>query len=164
MTGPPGDASAIVAFYRGGRDDRGRTLAEILNWDTDRLEHTHDFIQWLFPLRDRSMANPDAPVLSDGDVAEFRRDPALRQRMLDALAVMRAFYRFDAAAPRQWLHPGNHNYLRLTRMLRSLRTVGLEEAARSLFDDLAAVYRTHAAVIGARTYDYWRRAITDRLD
>ena len=48
----------LVAFYRdGARDDEGRTLAEILAWDDDRLEEIHDFIQWLFPLPERSGAN-----------------------------------------------------------------------------------------------------------
>ena len=32
------------------------------------LERTHDYIQWLFPLPERSSANPDAPRLSSADI------------------------------------------------------------------------------------------------
>lgn len=42
-------SSALVRFYRGGADDRGRTLEQILAWDRDRLEAVHDDIQWIFP-------------------------------------------------------------------------------------------------------------------
>jgi Opioid growth factor receptor (OGFr) conserved region len=156
--------SRLVAFYRGGLDDAGRRLADILRWDTAALESTHDYIQWLFPLRERSRATPTAPVLSAADVRIFRTDAAMQQRMRDALAVMCAFYGFSAPTDVRWLEPGNHNYLRLTRILRSLRTVGLEAEARRLFATLTDVYRDHQAAIGTTTYEYWQRATTDDLE
>jgi len=158
-----GVESRLIAFYRGGEDDSGRRLDDILKWDHHRLESTHDYIQWMFPLTERSLANPSAPVLSSEDVRLFRREPPLQQRMLDALGVMRAFYRLDDRGPYPWLEHGNHNYLRLTRMLRSLRTVGLESQARGLFDSLTALYHAHQGDIGATTYGYWERAMTDHV-
>ena len=56
--------SRLMAFYRGGRDDRGRRLEDVLGWDHHQLELVHDYIQWMFPLTERSMAQPSAPVLS----------------------------------------------------------------------------------------------------
>lgn len=51
----------LIGFYRdGAQDDCGRTLAKILSWPDDRLEAVHDFIQWMFPLPERSGANPAA--------------------------------------------------------------------------------------------------------
>ena len=160
----PRSESTLVAFYRGAPDVEGRTLAEILQWEDDRLESTHDYIQWMFPLRDRSGANPVAPVLSDDDVRAFRGEPALRHRMLDALNRMQDFYRLGRRGERQWLTPGNHNYLRLTRMLRSLRTLGLPAEARQLFDELTAIYHEHSATIGPTTYRHWQQAMTDDLE
>lgn len=156
-------ASKLIAFYRGAPDESGRRLEEMLDWPEHVLEYTHDYIQWMFPLRERSAAQPFAPVLSDDDVKEFRRDPALRQRMIEALTVMRAFYRIDGDGPRDWIEFGNHNYLRLTRILRSLRTVGLESEARDLFDELTEIYRENQDRIGATTYRYWQQAMTDDL-
>ncbi|NLS93662.1 MAG: hypothetical protein GXX96_15995 [Planctomycetaceae bacterium] len=44
--------STILAFYSGWRaDSEGRTLDEIRAWGFDQLERSHDYIQWLFPLR-----------------------------------------------------------------------------------------------------------------
>ena len=91
--------SLLVNFYQGhGRDHRGRALSEIHAFSVDRLEHEHDFIQWLFPLRDPSPVNPGAPVLTDDDVAEFRADVALRDRLRASFAVMACFYGFAIEA------------------------------------------------------------------
>jgi len=62
----------ILRYYEGqAPDDRGRYLSEIQEWPDDRLEAVHDFIQWMFPLAERSGANPEAPILDD-DIAMNR--------------------------------------------------------------------------------------------
>ena len=77
MSSPP--SHPLVAFYRdGAQDDRGRTLNEILAWPDDRLEAVHDFIQWLFPLPERSGANPGAPTLDAATIEAFHATPAMR--------------------------------------------------------------------------------------
>src|SRR5262245_33041228 len=85
-------ADAIVDFYSGGRDSEGRTLDAILGWSDDRLEAVHDFIQWVFPSRQRSAVNPFAPLVTDGTVRAFERDPALRDRLGRANERMLRFY------------------------------------------------------------------------
>src|SRR5262245_840829 len=71
--------SRLVDFYRGaGTDTGGRQLAEIWAWGDDDLEAVHDFIQWLFPLPEPSRFNPDAPRLTEADIATFRGDPLLQ--------------------------------------------------------------------------------------
>jgi hypothetical protein len=95
--------SPIIAFYRGaGPDHRGRFLHEIREFGVDELESTHDFIQWLFPLPERSGANPHAPLLSASDIDAFgdstgSNSPApMRRRASTARATMRS------AAPHGW--------------------------------------------------------------
>jgi len=84
----------LLAFYRGGRDTEGRTLDQILAWDDVELEYVHDYIQWLFPTTRRSAFNPVAPVLTDEVISFFRRDGALRDRLLAAFDRMLRFYGF----------------------------------------------------------------------
>jgi hypothetical protein len=61
----PGDAmSQLTEFYQGtGLDTEGRTLAQIWAFSDEAMEDDHDFIQWLFPLREPSRFNPDAPPI-----------------------------------------------------------------------------------------------------
>ena len=161
---------AVVAFYSGGRDVEGRTLDHILGWDDERLEAVHDYVQWVFPTRQPSGVNPFAPLVTDETIRVFAADAALRARLRAALDRMLAFYglrpngarieiddaRFAARSP-TWLHAGNHNHLRLTRIMDSLATLGLVEDARALqrclLDEVA---RVAGARITPRTLTFWR--------
>src|SRR4051812_19771894 len=129
--------SRLIDFYRGtGTDSEGRTIATVWAFSDAELESIHDFIQWLFPLREPSRFNPDAPLLTDADIAVFHADPALRANLLRSLEGFLAFLglRFDGDAvvpaadfeSKNVLAFENHNWLRITRVLTSTRLLGLE--------------------------------------
>ena len=160
----------ILHFYRGGHDDEGRTLDEILSWPDAELEAVHDFIQWLFPLPEMSGANPSAPVLDAATIDAFRGSEDLQERLKQSLLRMLRFYGFElhqgivqqapsfSARSVNWLNPGNHNHLRLTRMLRSLRLLGLASESTALFKALSELYGSHPDRITQRTYQFWTSA------
>jgi len=166
----PVEGRRLVAFFEGAApDDRGRSFDDVLGFDNDALEATHDFIQWLFPLRERSGANPDAPRLDDEVVAAFTARPELREAQRRALDRMLRFYGLqrdgDRIAPSstfversQWLTLGNHNHLRLTRMLTSLKTLGSSDEARALLECLLVVAGAQPHAISETTLRYWRAA------
>jgi hypothetical protein len=146
--------SRLVDFYRGqATDTKGRSLADLWAWEDDRLEEVHDFIQWLFPLPEPSRFNPDAPLLTDADVAAFGGDEQLRANLRKSFTRILAFLGlaqteggqvvegpgFAARAPDVWAHP-SHNWLRITRILRSLRLLGLQAEARALYAWLQAQF------------------------
>ena len=162
----------LLQFYRGeGADESGRRIGDVWRYSVDELEGVHDYIQWLFPLEERSAFNPHAPLLDAETMAEFRRDATLRANVERSLGVMLEFYGFTldgdqiarapdfAARSRDWLRPGNHNFLRLTRILKSLALLGHEERAEELLACLEDVYRERPTVIGSNTFGYWRRAV-----
>lgn len=170
------EGQRIVAFYEGSApDDRGRFLDDMLRFSDEQLEYIHDFIQWLFPLPERSGANPSAPILDDAAIGEFSRRPDLRAALRRSLDRMLAFYGFTwsgdriVKAPsfsersRNWLHSGNHNHLRFTRILRSLRVLSEPRAARALFDTLCAIYdEQHRAGyngIARQSFEFWKNAV-----
>jgi hypothetical protein len=167
--------SRITAFYSGeAPDDRGRSLAELQAQSLDALEHNHDYIQWLFPLTERSSANPRAPLLSAADIRAFAASAVLRGNLLRSLSVMLRYYGLELFEPADgieirpgdtfsqrsqvWLTPYNHNFLRITRILRSLTLLGCGEHAQALFRCMADVYRQHAGIIGPETFTYWQKA------
>jgi hypothetical protein len=166
----------IVRFYSlEGVDAEGRTLEQIWGWDHRRLEGVHDYIQWLFPLRERSRFNPAAPVLTDRTIDTFSRDDVLKDRLKRSLALMLEFYglalveqpgappgivRAGAFAARSgnWLRMENHNHLRLTRILTSTRILGLPAYSEALFQCLDSIYRGHPEAISPATHQFWKRA------
>jgi hypothetical protein len=168
----------IVAFYTGGTDDRGRTLDGILDWPDDSLERVHDYIQWVFPTAAPSAVNPLAPLVTDNTVAAFT-SPELKDRLRRALDRMLKFYGLQretgptghvviamdgarfAERSVDWLRPGNHNHLRLTRIMQSLWVLGLRAEARALRRCLIAdVYPGPGRNrITRETYEFWLEAI-----
>ncbi|MBN9658959.1 MAG: hypothetical protein J0H49_12320 [Acidobacteria bacterium] len=172
----PAIESPLVSFYRGtGRDDAGRRLKEIRQWPDERLEYTHDYIQWMFPLRERSQFNYGAPVLDEAAIAVFRDDAALRAELFESLKRMLLFYGLEwhedavrrtgrfAERALDWVTAGNHNHLRITRILKCLRLLGLAKEARAFFDCLAAVYEEERGKprpgISAVTFQFWSEAL-----
>jgi hypothetical protein len=162
--------SQLIDFYRGtGRDAEGRTLADIWAFSDDELESVHDFIQWLFPLREPSRFNPDAPLLTDADLDEFRSSPALRENLLRSFEVFLAFvglsYKvgsvtkapdFDSKSE-VWRYP-NHNWLRITRVLASTRMLGLKAMSRAFFAFLKGLRDGGRSGITADTFRFWEQA------
>ena len=170
--------SRLLEFYRGhGRDHRGRLLSHILGFGLDELEFHHDYIQWLFPLPEPSGANASAPILTHDDIAAFTSEPALGNALLSSFDLMLDFYGLERAGhggewkvrrassfderTRQWLMGGNHNFLRISRMLRSMSLLGLREHACAFLECLEGIYAENPTTVGSTTIGYWRRATTN---
>jgi hypothetical protein len=170
--------SPIIRFYSGEQpDDRGRYLVDIQKWTDDQLESVHDFIQWMFPMREPSGVNFTAPVLDTPTIEKFRSKPELQEKLRASFVRMLKFYGMEIASsgPRMkiepaanfrerakvWLRPHNHNHLRITRIIKSLRLLGLEIEARAFFDCLAGIYHSQSTqAISADTLRYWQSALS----
>jgi hypothetical protein len=169
-----------VSFYSGGDDHRGRTLDQILAWSDEHLESTHDYIQWMFPTVVPSGVNRHAPLVTDVTRKAFDERPELRDRLRRSLDRMLAFYGLrresgangtpriviDEARFRErksvWLWPGNHNHLRLTRIMQSLAALGLHSEAAALQRCLVSDVFEGPGIgrITGDTYEYWITALS----
>lgn len=171
-----GASSPLVRFYLGeGPDAEGRFLRDIRDWNSTRLESVHDYIQWLFPTRQRSAFNAAAPELGTEEIRAFREDDRLKTALAASLRQMLGFYGFasreEAGQPiiapaedwstrrEAWFHPGNHNLLRITRILDSLTTLGLPEHARTFLATLEEVCAATPGRVPERTLVFWRKAV-----
>lgn len=168
----PSKPETILCFYRGGKDYKGRTLEQILAYDDKALEWHHDFIQVLFPLREASIFNVQAPVLDQATINAFQDDEGLQQALLRALDCMLAFYgfvrlaggriikasNFDAKA-KNWLTHGNHNFRRISRILQCLTLLGLPNQAGWFYCALIEVYNRNKTKIGYDRAVKWYNAL-----
>ncbi|KAI4153460.1 MAG: hypothetical protein LQ340_002301 [Diploschistes diacapsis] len=184
----------LVKFYRDlpqhepEPDDRGRTLGDMLRMTDDQMEGSHDWVQYVFPLPERSAYNLSAPVVTKEVVDAFNEDSyegqCLRCNLLNSLVVVLGFYGFKAVRDkntppiippvyqvrrsdnhescfRRWVKPFDHNHLRITRIIRSCRLLGLDGQARAFYNALDDVSYSPAyqGRIGMKSRAFWRRAM-----
>ena len=114
-------------------DHQGRYLQDIWDFDDKTIEHTHDFIQWMFPLTEKSLSVPGVPTLSATDIEAIRASDVARANLeRSALWYLGFLQRND-----HWIRSYDHNHLRITRVIKSLHLLVAKNDA-SLF--LAAVF------------------------
>ena len=172
----------IVRFYDPNiqaKDRRGRTRSSIVAFSDDELEYHHDYIQILFPLPEGSPFNPAAPVIDEATFYAFRSRSDLQAELRSSLKRMLHFYGFELSrgstgsgaeqdleiskgtdyheASKNWNRKFTHNHLRITRILRSLRVLGLEKEARKFFTALKHVYED--GKISQKSMMFWTRAV-----
>ncbi|KAF1980912.1 hypothetical protein K402DRAFT_399009 [Aulographum hederae CBS 113979] len=169
------------------RSSHGRIHPDILAWDNHNLEASHNYIQTLFPLPEHS-GFATAPVVTSETFTAFRTRPELRAALLDSLVRMLDFYGFDCTRVPQkrskktddesnanndplisislperpsfgkWFRRFDHNHLRITRIIRSLRILGLAAEAASFYRVLREADEAFPGVLGRESLMYWRRA------
>jgi len=148
-------AGALHAYLIGiGQDGQGRLAVDALAFSDDELEATHDYIQWLFPLQTRSAAQPHSPVLTSAEIAAIRADPHAIDTLKEATERMLRFYR----ETRWWLTAHDHNHLRITRILHSLRLLLGHEEARQFHRAILALHEAAGAPVNARSLRFWAEA------
>lgn len=175
----PNPNGNLIKFLRGtGVDCQGRSLHEILDWDFATWERLHDYIQWVFPSDEVSRHNLGAPVLTKKMMHTIRGDLALQAAIRNSLhkfcdflglelartdagfEIRRAAH-FEERRQECWLggcggKGSNHNWLRISRALRSLRVCGLEEEADALMAGLGKLLE--AGVPIQKGMPFWRKS------
>lgn len=143
------------------------------------MEVTHDYIQCSSPWPEPSGFNA-APVLNRESIQEFRTRPDLQDKLRVSFLRMINFYGLEVRSGERttvnraqnfatkatvWVSPGNHNHLRITRILRCLSVLGLEAEAKAFFDCLVEICEGEQnepmSAISDETMLYWREAVSD---
>lgn len=171
---------SILDFYcYDGQDPYGRTILDLIAMTDGQLESSHDVIQRFPPLHEESNFNPECPIIDRESAKLLRSNVEAQKRIHEAILRFMRFLGFDYQLPplsggegkfvhdplgdenrKNWRRPRNHNHLRITRVIRSLRLFGLEEEAQRVFD---AVYQsaTDAICISDNTARYWYMALQE---
>ena len=172
--------SSIIKFYESEALQVGsshQSLSQILSWDNEKLERVHDYIQYLFPLPEPSPINPGAWTVNREVFDAFRSRVDLRDQLRKSLTLMGQFYGFKVIRPgstsgdvslsfapeldrssphyfpdraKVWVKPMNHNHLRITRIIRCLRVLGLETDAQNFYTICLEVARRSEEALGLR--------------
>jgi len=160
--------SKITEFYdETGVDCDGRKLSDIWLEDDEYFEYCHNYIQWLFPLPEVSNFNPDAPLLTEDDIKICKVNPIIQINLhYSFLRYMRFFglgYVAGEVVQTEAFEPilfkiANHNWFRITRVLRSCRLLGLEKEAVAFYKFLKKIHEENGWV-SDNSFSYWKEAV-----
>lgn len=166
----------LIEFYLNRLPNNdGDMFEDVLAFSDMQLERGHHFIQWLFPLKEPSRHNLKAPLLDEQTIQAFGKIDELRDRLLASTDRMLRFLAMELKTVEgkgvvverlgglPWVSPRDHNYLRLTRMMTSLRLLGLEGTAQAIYRCLVEIYVENSDKIGEETFDYWTKAVSEKV-
>lgn len=136
------------------RNTNGWYLAEFWKLNDAQIENTHTFIQWVFPTNEESKASPGSPVLDQHEILAIRDSERARQNLVKSADWYLNFLRRNSF----WRKPYDHNHLRITRMLKSLRLLCGEDDADYYKEQFWQILGADMTVIPSKTIEYWENA------
>lgn len=158
----------LLRFFRGEEDERiHHTLSRITEFSDEEMEMYHDFIQWIFPTMEQSEYHPSAPTIDAKFAHALHQDDCT---LAGYCKGCRRYFRYMGLeckgngdicripnTPPFWQLPG-HNYLRITRVLNSLRQTGHEGCCKALYAQMMQILEADPTnYVGRTTLEYWAR-------
>lgn len=159
----------FISFMSGeGKDCKGRSLEEILAFSDDEKEAHHDYVQWIFPTKQPSAFNKNAPILNDDLILAIKNNEKALENQKKAFCSMMKFYGFNYNGSQKklnesdnfverkaaWFKDGDHNLLRLTRILECLTLLDLNDERNALFNKLSEM--TSEGKILTKAFTFWK--------
>lgn len=155
------DIDNFTKFYMNDvADINGRRIKDILKYNQNQLECIHDYIQELFPTDEESFYNVEAPMFEKSELENIqKKHVVIRNNITSAYNMMVDFWGLRKEGYPIWFHDGDHNCLRVTRVLKSLNLFGCYDLA----DELNALLENKIAEFGKEVpvaNEYWNNAAT----
>lgn len=160
----------VIGFYNGHiPNSQGHFFEEIMGWSHGFMEADHDWVQWVFPTNEPSQFSWEAPLLSRKESELFSVDIYLQKKAIRAFEKMLGFLGLslvdgvvdylaptpERPSPQHVLSFFNHNMLRITRVLKSMRMMGLPGHSNALYQ----VLMERKDQFSQNTLSYWEGAV-----
>ena len=147
--------NGVLGFLNGtAADIHGRTFDDVMAFSDEQIEHTHNFIQWLFPLPEPSLSVPGSPCISDAEITSIKDSRAA----VANLNMAADWYLNFLARNQHWIKAYDHNHLRITRVIKSLRLLLGDEAADQFKAAASKLSGEGLNLISERTMQFWEKA------
>ena len=146
---------SLVYFLTGtSPDHQGRYLRDIWDFDDKTIEHTHDFIQWMFPLTEKSSSVPGVPTLSTADIEAIRTSEVARANLERSARWYLGFLQRND----HWIKPYDHNHLRITRVIKSARLLINDKFADEMKTKIILLLRDNINSVSQKSREFWNNA------
>ena len=137
-------------------DFKNRFLKDIWNFSDEDIEHTHDFIQLLFPLNEESNAVSNGIYLDSSEVIfSIKVNKLATENIVKSSKWFLSFL----ARNSHWKRKHDHNYLRVTRIIKSLRLLVSDQEANKFYESfMQLIDENLISRINSTTLHYWENA------
>jgi len=126
----------------------------LLQQTDHQAETTHDYIQWMFPLDEPSHSVNGAPVLNELEIDEIRQSSLAQANLAKSAGWFLGFLERND----HWITKYNHNHLRITRIIKSLRLLASDKAADEFRDKVLALAGDNLNLVDQKARGFWRNA------
>ena len=137
-------------------DFKNRFLNDIWNFSDEDIEYTHDFIQLLFPLNEKSSAISNGIYLDSNEaILRIKANKLATENIVKSSKWFLSFL----ARNSHWKRKHDHNYLRITRIIKSLRLLVSDQEANKFYESfMQLVDENLKSKINLTTLTYWQNA------
>ena len=147
--------TSLLGFLHGHETtSSGWLLSHVWKFNDTQIENTHTFIQWVFPTDEPSRATPGSPVLDEEQILEIQNSEQAKQNLSKSADWYFNFLRRNNF----WRKPHDHNHLRITRVIKSLRLLCGDDEADYFKEQFWQLLGTDISQIPSRTIEYWEDA------
>ena len=137
-------------------DYKNRFLNDIWNFTDEDIEHTHDFIQLLFPLNEQSKSVFHGYYLNTkSSIINIKSNDLAKSNIVTSSKWFLSFLERNT----HWRRRHDHNYLRITRIIKSLRLLVSDEEANKFYESfIELIDESLRSKINLTTLSYWENA------
>lgn len=143
-------------------DSQGRYINDVINFNDTEIEDIHDFIQWLFPLDCPSAVNFNCPIVTKNIRLLIANSDLASKNYCRSCKRFLNFIGYDCYCEKKPFNVKSrlmslpfHNYLRITRLLKSLTLFGFENCSRKIFCLLMIDVESKNNIVPNSTIDFW---------
>jgi hypothetical protein len=134
-------------------DFKGRMIDEIWDFTDIQIEGNHDFIQLIFPLNKKSQSSFHGYYLdSENLVNELKESTEIKENILKSSQWFLSFLKRNS----HWKSRYDHNQLRITRVIESLRLLVGNDEADNFYKSVLELCSD--VKLSKTTLDYWSKA------
>lgn len=157
-------SNSLINFYLNDEKNiEDVTIKDILAYSANDLELDHYWVQWAFPLKEKSQANLNAPILTDELIKNVISHPGFYEKFS---MISNHFFNFLNHGNDKpiWINKNNHNYLRITRVIKSAKLFGRFDIAEKYYSYVRDLYDKWPDDIGDSTFAYWGNAYYENME
>ena len=145
----------ILDFLNGEQPDiYNRYLEDIWKMSDEDIESVHNFIQWTFPLNERSGAVPNSPILTQQEIIDIKKSEIAKQNIKKSADWFVDFLTRNS----YWICQSNHNHLRITRVIKSLRLIHSNEEAENFKNSVMNLIKGNEHKINPISLEFWNKS------